>query len=77
MTSLAKITSKGQITIPAEIREALKIYQGDTLAWELTPEGTAAVIHRVTPLDIEYLQALTHTLSEWGSLEDEAAYDDL
>lgn len=31
----AKITSKGQITIPAEVREALGLKQGDMLAFEV------------------------------------------
>lgn len=30
----AKITSKGQVTIPAEVREALGLKQGDMLAFE-------------------------------------------
>ena len=31
----AKITSKGQITIPAEVREALGLKKGDMLAFEV------------------------------------------
>lgn len=31
----AKVTSKGQITVPAEVREALGLAQGDMLAFEL------------------------------------------
>ena len=31
----AKITSKGQITIPAEVRQALGLQQGDMLAFEV------------------------------------------
>ena len=76
MTSLAKISSKGQITVPLEIREALKVKQGDTLAWEITEEG-AALVHRVSPLDLDYLQGIEKGLSEWNSLEDDEAYRDL
>ncbi|KAF0207390.1 MAG: AbrB/MazE/SpoVT family DNA-binding domain-containing protein [Actinomycetota bacterium] len=38
MYANAKITSKGQITIPAEIREALGVDKGDTLVFETTAE---------------------------------------
>lgn len=31
----AKITSKGQVTIPAEVREALGLKKGDMLAFEV------------------------------------------
>jgi antitoxin PrlF len=35
----ATITSKGQITIPAEIRIALKLSAGDRIAFEVAPAG--------------------------------------
>lgn len=35
----ATITSKGQITIPAEIRFALKLGAGDRIAFEVAPAG--------------------------------------
>lgn len=35
----ATITSKGQITIPAEIRFALKLGAGDRIAFEVSPTG--------------------------------------
>jgi AbrB family looped-hinge helix DNA binding protein len=34
----AKITSKGQVTIPAEVREALGLKKGDMLAFEVQTE---------------------------------------
>jgi AbrB family looped-hinge helix DNA binding protein len=34
----AKITSKGQVTIPAEVRAALGLKQGDMLAFEVQAE---------------------------------------
>ena len=76
MTTLAKITSKGQTTIPQEIRAALNVAPGDLIAWEIAPNGSATV-RRVQPLDIEYLKAVQGTLSEWGCAEDEAAYREL
>lgn len=35
----AKVTSKGQITIPIEIRKVLKAESGDTITFELKDEG--------------------------------------
>ncbi|WP_295444867.1 type II toxin-antitoxin system PrlF family antitoxin [uncultured Thiodictyon sp.] len=76
MTALAKITSKGQTTIPQEVRKALQAGPGDLLAWDLTADGKVTV-RRVRPLDLDYLKAVEGTLSEWASAEDEAAYRDL
>ncbi|MCG5517312.1 MULTISPECIES: type II toxin-antitoxin system PrlF family antitoxin [unclassified Ectothiorhodospira] len=76
MTVIAKITAKGQTTIPADIRAALQVGPGDLLAWELREDGSATV-RRVQPLDLEYLRAVEGTLSEWASAADEEAYRDL
>ena len=76
MTALAKITSKGQTTIPKGIRQALQAGPGDLLAWEVDEDGSVRV-HLVRPTDLEYLRALEGTLSEWDSPADEEAYCDL
>ena len=76
MSAVAKITSKGQTTIPQEVRAALKVGAGDLIAWEIGSDGSATV-RRIQPLDIEYLKAVQSTLSEWACAEDEAAYREL
>ncbi len=76
MTAIAKITAKGQTTIPAQIRAVLKVRPGDLIAWELTQNGRVEV-RRVQPTDVDYLRALEGTLSEWNTAEDEEAYRDL
>jgi AbrB family looped-hinge helix DNA binding protein len=38
-TVTAKITSKGQITIPVEIRHLLGVQVGDNLVFEMTSDG--------------------------------------
>jgi AbrB family looped-hinge helix DNA binding protein len=76
MPQYAKMSSKGQITIPADIRRALNVNQGDTLVWETTSEGQV-VVKRVEPLDLDYLAAISGTLSEWDSAEDDEAFRDL
>ncbi|WP_138120726.1 AbrB/MazE/SpoVT family DNA-binding domain-containing protein [Bathymodiolus heckerae thiotrophic gill symbiont] len=73
---LAKVSSKGQMTIPAEIRENLQLKTGDTVSWDLKLDGSVSV-RKVRPLDIDYISALSGTLSEWNSVEDEEAYRDL
>jgi len=76
MPQYAKMSSKGQVTIPADIRRALNVNQGDTLVWETTSEGQV-VVKRVEPLDLDYLAAISGTLSEWNSAEDDEAFRDL
>jgi len=73
---LAKVSSKGQITIPIEIRKNLHLKTGDTLAWEIKEGGNVSV-RRVEPIDLDYLSAISGTLSEWNSETDEEAYHDL
>ena len=36
---LTVVTRKGQVTIPAELRKALNLKQGDRVAFVLEPEG--------------------------------------
>jgi len=56
MLAVAKITAKGQTTIPQEVRAALHVAPGDLIAWEVGTDGTATV-RRVQPLDLDYLRA--------------------
>lgn len=73
MLVVAKITAKGQTTIPQDVRAALHVAPGDLIAWEVGAEGTATV-RRVQPMDIEYLRATEGTLTEWAGTADEEAY---
>ena len=76
MIAFAKITAKGQTTIPHDVRAALHVAPGDIITWEVGSDGTA-IVRRVQPLDVEYLRAVEGTLSEWASEADEEAYRDL
>jgi antitoxin PrlF len=40
ITHEATMTSKGQITVPKEIRERLDLERGETVSFELTDDGT-------------------------------------
>ena len=76
MLAIAKITAKGQTTIPQDVRAALHVVPGDLIAWEVGIDGTATV-RRVQPMDIEYLRAIEATLGEWAGAADEEAYREL
>lgn len=76
MAAVAKITAKGQTTIPQNIRAAQHVKPGDLITWEVGADGTATV-RRVQPLDVDYLRAVEATLSKWDSAADERAYGDL
>jgi AbrB family looped-hinge helix DNA binding protein len=75
MLAIAKITAKGQTTIPQDVRAALNVSPGDLIAWEVCTDGTA-VVRRVQPMDVEYLRAVQGTLVEWAGAADEKAYRD-
>ena len=75
MLAIAKITAKGQTTIPQDVRAALNVSPGDLIAWEVGTDGTA-VVRRVQPMDVEYLRAVQGTLVEWAGAADEKAYPD-
>ena len=71
----AKLTSKGQVTVPKEVREKLRLKAGDTLAYEL--DGNTAHIRKVERFDAPWHNALSATLEEWNSPEDDEAFRDL
>lgn len=73
---ISKLTSKYQATIPKEVRDLLQLHSKDQILYEILEDNTV-VIRKATPLDVEYLEALRHTLNEWGSEEDEKAYKNL
>lgn len=55
-----KVTSKGQVTIPAEIREKLGLRPGDTLEIRESPAGYTLHKHvEVSPFD-RYVGRLRH-----------------
>ena len=41
--ALARVTTKGQVTIPAEVRKALDIGEGDDLLFEVVEAGEARI----------------------------------
>ena len=41
--ALARVTTKGQVTIPAEVRKALDIGEGDDILFEVVEAGEARI----------------------------------
>lgn len=73
--NLSTITQKGQATIPLEIRKKLDLHPGDKILFEV--KDGDVVVKKISAFDFEYHRALSATLSEWSSKEDDEAYDDL
>lgn len=74
--AISRVTSKGQATIPAQVRAKLNLKPGDSVIFEESKAG-AIYLRKAEPLDVEFLSALQGTLSEWNSENDDKAYGDL
>lgn len=72
---VARITSKGQMTIPKRVRQAARLKAGDVVAFAM--EGDRILMRKLAPEGDAYLKGVERTLSEWSSPEDEAAWRDL
>jgi AbrB family looped-hinge helix DNA binding protein len=72
---VSRITSKGQTTIPVEIRQTLHLKAGDILNFEVVDHKV--ILSKLGSLDTELYHALSATLSEWESPEDNEAFNDL
>ena len=71
----SKLSSKSQVTLPKEVRAALGARPGDTIAYEI--EGNLVRLKRMDPFDAAFHKALSNTLSEWSTDEDEEAFNAL
>lgn len=73
--TVSRLSSKGQVTIPQKIREILGLKTGDMISYEVH-NGIVAV-KRVEPFDAVFHAALSKTLDEWDTPEDDEAFRDL
>ena len=58
----AKVTSKGQVTIPLTIREILKLKPGSTVMFKVTDKGVI-----LSPCEI--IEKSVYTAKEWKKIE--------
>jgi antitoxin PrlF len=68
----SKITSKGQTTIPRAVRAALRVGEGDEIAYRI--EGDQVILTKANREPIDDLFAM---FQEWSSEVDRRAYGDL
>jgi len=68
----ARLTAKDQVTVPKEIRERLHLEPGDVLGYEV--EGDEMRVRKVQRFDAAWHHALSGTLEEWNSPEDDEAF---
>lgn len=59
---IAKVTSKGQVTIPSIIREILKLEPGSTVMFKVTDRGVI-----LSPCEIT--EKPVYTAKEWREIE--------
>ena len=71
----SRLSRKGQVTIPGEIRRSIGLGPGDLVAYEVCDGGI--LLKRVEPFETQFHIALSATLEEWASPEDEEAFRDL
>jgi antitoxin PrlF len=66
----SKLTSKAQTTIPQPVRIALKLHEGDELAYRI--EGDTVILTKAK--DAGMAEDPFHTFHEWDSEADRKAY---
>ena len=71
MDSTAKITSKGQVTIPKSVRDALELHEGDELLFRV--ERSRAVIAK-TPSLLELAGSVPVPVEKRGTPWDEVLH---
>ncbi len=72
---VTRLSNKGQVTIPKEVRKAIGLAPGDLVAYEI--QDGVVILRRAEPFDAAFYAALSATLNEWNSPEDEKAFRDL
>ena len=75
MLQTSKLTTKYQATVPTSVRKVLQLKAGDVLGFEIN--GDEVKLRRATPIDLAFTEALAATLPEWGSKEDDTAFEKL
>ncbi len=82
MSETARVTSKGQVTIPKEVRERLGIEEGEDVEFTVNEDGTVTlrpqkspreeldeVRERLSSLDVDVDELIRESKQAWSSLE--------
>ena len=72
---ISRVSSKGQVTLPKRVREAIGVGPGDAVAYDVN-KGVVT-LRRLEPIDLVFHAAVESSLAEWGSKQDDEAYGDL
>ena len=67
-TQMSKVSTKGQTTIPAEVRDELGLKPGDLIQYSL--EKGKLVLKKFSIQEVVYLKSMEKTLSEWDGDDD-------
>jgi len=62
LIEIAKMTSKGQVTVPAPIRAILNLRKGSAVIFKVTDKGVLFLPCEITERD-------TYTQEEWGKIK--------
>ncbi len=73
---LPKHSTKGRTVVPAEIRKRLNLRPGDTIAYEVRPDGRVDM-RKIEPLDAAFMRLASDSFAEWSDPETERAFGDL
>ena len=71
----SKLSAKNQVTIPRKVRERLGAKPGDLIAYEI--KNDVVKLRRLEPFDAAFHAALSTTMDEWATPEDDEAFRDL
>ncbi|MBI3796526.1 MAG: AbrB family transcriptional regulator [Deltaproteobacteria bacterium] len=71
----SRLSAKGQITVPEEIRQVLKVRPGDLIVYKV--QHGEVILKRAEPFDTVFHEAISATLDEWNTPEDDEAFRDL
>jgi antitoxin PrlF len=78
VTSVTRLTTKHQTTIPVEVRRALGLEAGDQV--EFRVEGGTVTLRKAEPRlsdDLVFRLVQTHAMRDWDTPEDDEAFRDL
>lgn len=74
---VSMLGEKGQVSIPAEVRTVLGLREGDKLVFNIHNHQVILSKKDIQDDDTLYYQALSCTLNEWNSEEDDDDYCNL